>query len=147
MIELLISGDLFNDVAILKLSEPSSATPVELNRDINYPSEISTPLKVIGFGATAEGGSPSSILQELSTFYETIETCQTNYPDVEHGTHICGDVDNKGDCQGDSGGPLFDLNHTQIGIVSYGKSLSETVLMKLYPCCRSLKSTLILNTM
>jgi len=116
-----IRGDLFNDIAVLKLASNSTAQPVTLNSDINYPSVEGTPLTVIGYGATAEGGIASSALKKLGTFFQTTSTCQKNYPDVEFGTHVCGNVDDSGDCQGDSGGPLFDTNKTQVGIVSYGK--------------------------
>lgn len=101
-------GDLYNDIAIIKLSEPfSSATPIKLNNDTNYPSEALTPLTVIGFGATSEGGRVSSVLRELDTYFETIENCQEHYPDVEAGTQVCGDVDFEGDCQGN----LSSLKH------------------------------------
>jgi secreted trypsin-like serine protease len=93
-------GDVYNDIAILKLTEPSTVEPIKLNNDTNYPSERLTPLTVIGFGATSEGGRVSSVLKELDTFFETIDNCQINYPDVEEGTHVCGDVDFQGDCQG-----------------------------------------------
>lgn len=79
------------------------------------------PLQVIGFGVTSEGGQLSTVLKKLDTAFETIDTCQLTYLNVEQGTHICGNVDGAGDCQGDSGGPLFDSNQTQIGIVSYGE--------------------------
>ncbi|CAB9506100.1 Plasminogen (Fragment) [Seminavis robusta] len=114
------SGDLFNDVAVLKLSTSSSATPIKLNSNLNYPSTSGSPLQVVGFGATKEGGSTSNVLKKLGTYFQTIESCQGNYGNVEFGTHVCGNVDNEGDCQGDSGGPLFDATETQIGIVSYG---------------------------
>lgn len=113
-------GDLFNDVAILKLVASSTATPVALNSNINYPSVSGTPLTVIGYGTTSEGGRVSNVLKKVGTFFQTTATCNNNYPDVELGTHVCGNVNNEGDCQGDSGGPLFDSNNTQVGVVSYG---------------------------
>ena len=92
--------DLFNDVAVLKLSASSAATPVKLNSDISYPSNSGTPLNVIGFGTTSEGGSLSNVLKKLGTFFVPINTCDNNYPAVEFGTHLCANVDNQGDCQG-----------------------------------------------
>jgi hypothetical protein len=87
-------------VAVLKLSGSSAATPIKLNSNVSYPSTSGTPLKVIGFGATSEGGRLSTVLKKLDTFLETISNCQVNYPDVEFGTHVCGNVENEGDCQG-----------------------------------------------
>lgn len=116
-------GDLFNDVAVLKLSGSSSVSPILLNRDVNWPSTEGEPLRVVGYGATSQGGPVSNVLKKMDTAFYSISTCQANYPNVESGTHVCGNVDNEGDCQGDSGGPLFstaDGTSTQVGIVSYG---------------------------
>lgn len=93
-------GDLFNDMAILKLAESSDATPIQLNSDVNYPSTVGTPMTVIGYGAVSEGGRVSDVLKKLGTFFQTTDTCQGNYPNVEFGTHVCGNVDDSGDCQG-----------------------------------------------
>lgn len=93
-------GDLLNDVAVLKLAASSSATPIALNSDVNYPSTTGTPLTVIGYGATSQGGRVSNVLKKLGTFFQTTTTCQSNYPNVEFGTHVCGNVDDFGDCQG-----------------------------------------------
>jgi hypothetical protein len=87
-------------VAVLKLSGSSGATPIKLNSNVSYPSISGTPLTVIGFGATSEGGMLSGTLKKLGTHFETISNCKANYPAVEFGTHVCGDVDNAGDCQG-----------------------------------------------
>ena len=92
--------DLFNDVAVLKLSGRSDATPILVNPDTNFPSEVGTPLRVVGYGATSEGGSVSNVLKKLDTSFESISTCRENYPDVQDGVHVCGNVDNAGDCQG-----------------------------------------------
>lgn len=90
-----------NDVAVLKLARnATNVTPIALNNNIDYPSARLTPLNVIGFGATREGGSVSPVLKELGTFFETIESCQNTYPDVRKGVHVCADVANQGDCQG-----------------------------------------------
>lgn len=91
--------DLYNDVAVLKLAESSTAQPITLNSNTAYPFRRYTPLTVIGFGTTREGGSTSNVLKKLDTFFETIPECKKNY-DVEFGTHVCGDVNNAGDCQG-----------------------------------------------
>ena len=93
-------GDLFNDVAVLKLAGSSDVTPIKLNSDINYPSVAGTPMTVIGYGRVSEGGRVSQVLKKLGTFFQTIESCQGTYPNVEFGTHVCGNVDNSGDCQG-----------------------------------------------
>ena len=94
-------GDLFNDMAILKLEGSSDATPITLNSNINYPSTEGTPMTVIGYGAVSEGGRVSSVLKKLGTFFQTTDTCQDTYPNVEFGTHVCGNVDDAGDCQGE----------------------------------------------
>lgn len=107
-------------MAVLKLDSSSSASLIHLNSNKSYPAVRNTPLTVIGFGATSENGDTSNVLKKLGTFFETIDNCKLNYPEVEKNVQLCADVDNQGDCQGDSGGPLFDANDVQVGIVSYG---------------------------
>lgn len=92
--------DLYNDVAVLKLSGSSSVSPILLNRDVNWPSTEGEPLRVVGYGATSQGGPVSNVLKKMDTAFYSISTCQANYPNVESGTHVCGNVDNEGDCQG-----------------------------------------------
>jgi secreted trypsin-like serine protease len=93
-------GNVYNDVAVIKLWDKSDAPPISLNSNTAYPSIANTSLTVIGFGVTAEGGSTSSVLKKLGTYFQTISSCQDNYPEIEFGTHVCADVENEGDCQG-----------------------------------------------
>ena len=61
------NGDLFNDVAVLKLAERAETTSIILNRDTVYPVAFGEKLIVIGFGNTSPdlGASASPVLKEL----------------------------------------------------------------------------------
>jgi len=130
-----LTDKLFSDVAVLKLSAASTVTPIALNSDTSFPSTAGTPMTVIGFGVTSEGGQASSVLKKLGTFFVPISTCQTKYPDVRSDFHVCGDVTNAGDCQGDSGGPLFATSSAgivQTGVVSYGIGCARSSEVRLH---------------
>lgn len=120
-----------NDVALLHLTQPTSAQPVPLigpgESSLWQPGDIAT---VIGWGTTSDGGSISHILQQVDT--PIVATSDCNGPlsyagAVNAATMFCagnlvaGGVDS---CQGDSGGPIMvpagDSTWRQIGIVSWG---------------------------
>ena len=117
------SNSLNNDYALLHLTSPSSFEPIQLVTDTDHDEEpvMST---TMGWGATSEGGSSSSILREVDVPID--ESCG-NYGGGEITNNmVCAGFDNGGydSCQGDSGGPLIMTNdegeYELIGIVSWG---------------------------
>ncbi|XP_068249183.1 clotting factor G beta subunit-like [Palaemon carinicauda] len=62
-----------------------------------------------GWGNLAEGGSPSSILNEVELPVITNEACNASYPFRVTPNMICAGYQegNKGACEGDTGGPLM----------------------------------------
>lgn len=122
------SGPEPNDIALVKLSSPSSVEPVLLATDGDLPMEGTT-LTAMGWGGTSEGGPLSNILLETNldasdfTFcnglfggdlIEDIMFCSLSEPGTTRDT-----------CQGDSGGPLINDSGVQVGIVSFGSGCAR----------------------
>jgi secreted trypsin-like serine protease len=118
------------DVALLQLTEPSSAPPIELagpdDVDLVQPDSEST---VIGHGTTAAGGQGSARLLEAAVPIQDdlymADQYNANGAPYDAPTMIGAGPTRGGrdSCQGDSGGPLMVFNDgtpKQIGIVSWG---------------------------
>lgn len=118
-----------NDVALLRLSSPSSA-PLQ---PLPAPSEVvpaGTDLTVIGYGATRpDGTQPSPDLLQTQVPAVSDSACAQSYNNIDPPRHLCagqpGTEASPGNdsCQGDSGGPLLRPTGTsfvQVGIVSFG---------------------------
>ena len=119
-----------NDVAILRLSSPSSA-PLQ---PLAAPSDVvsaGSGLTVIGYGATQPDGSePSPDLLEVQVPAVDDTSCAQAYDNIDGPRHLCAGepgteaAPGNDSCQGDSGGPLLieaGADFVQVGIVSFGE--------------------------
>ncbi|KYN21550.1 Serine proteinase stubble, partial [Trachymyrmex cornetzi] len=122
------SRTLYNDVALLTLSEPVEFT--EQIRPICLPSGSQLysgkTATVIGWGSLRESGPQPAILQEVSVPVWPNSECKLKYGSAAPGgivdSFLCAGRATKDSCSGDSGGPLMvnDGRWTQVGIVSWG---------------------------
>ena len=122
-----------NDLALLRLAEPSSA-PVQ-----PLAARTDEALWAPGGRATAVGyGLTSSDAEEVSSQLLQVDVpivgdaeCDQDYGDIDDARHLCaGERGTEADpgagvCQGDSGGPLFSApdsagRRLQLGITSFG---------------------------
>jgi secreted trypsin-like serine protease len=122
-----------HDVAVLRLDDPTTATPAVLptpaeNRKATGNGDK---LRVAGWGSTKRGGgAPSTVLRDVATFAVENRKCAREFPWFQRGEEICtegrkmpGRHRRTSSCYGDSGGPLVaDLNAGArlVGVVSYG---------------------------
>ena len=126
---LLTSG---SDISILKLTAPSSKTPVkvagEADRSIWSPGVMET---IVGWGATEEGGSSPDVLQEARVPITTDAYCADAYSNFEPETMVCAGFEEGGvdTCQGDSGGPMFGQSTSGglrvVGATSFGEGCAR----------------------
>jgi len=122
------------DYALFKLSDgglpADKFKPLTINGNPNRPHNGDV-LTITGWGAVAEGGYASRILQEVQLNYLTNNQCKS-FPGYEVAITedmMCANVDGGGKdaCQGDSGGPAYLENKTGdpaqdvlVGVVSWG---------------------------
>lgn len=117
-----------NDVAVLRLTTPSTATPLELasphqasDRASWVPGVMAT---AIGWGWT--GSAFPNVLQEVQLPIVTDATAAANYGSSFNADVMVGagyPAGGKDSCNGDSGGPLLTWSSTgwkQMGVVSWG---------------------------
>ena len=112
-----------NDIMLVKLTDPSTLSPVvELNFDPVIPA-VGDVVTVIGFGDTADGGDQSDVLLSVTVDTYDEDFCFDLYNSFVPETMICAGTAAGGrdSCQGDSGGPLLTADNVQIGIVSNGE--------------------------
>lgn len=121
-------GDVYKDYMIVKLDEEvtnSNIQTVGLAGDTTS-LQAGDPLTVIGFGATSQGGSGSSTLQEVQVDFASESRCNSVYgrdPAYDADYMFCAGGTPSGgtdSCQGDSGGPIIDQSGYLVGIVSWG---------------------------
>lgn len=130
------------DIALIRLSEPSTITPVELGNleDAEYYEHGDTAI-TLGWGMTATGTASDLLLATKCRFFSP-DTCEALYDespdpfyDLNPGGNICagyfeGDSP-AGAAAGDSGGPLLYIDgegeYRQVGVVSGGESDSTTL--------------------
>ncbi len=115
-----------NDIALLHL-----ASPAQLNDRVGIVQlgtlpGAATPLTVIGWGSTSQGGAVSDILLQTHVPLRTNTDCSNAYPGRITDSMFCAGFDEgeHDSCQGDSGGPIFfdegGGEWRQVGIVSWG---------------------------
>ncbi|XP_078035087.1 proclotting enzyme [Augochlora pura] len=119
---------LYNDVALLTLSEPVAFS--EQIRPICLPSGSQLysgkTATVIGWGSLRESGPQPAVLQEVSIPIWSNGECKLKYGAAAPGgivdSFLCAGRAAKDSCSGDSGGPLMvnDGRWTQVGVVSWG---------------------------
>src|SRR3954464_15097109 len=116
------------DITLLKLSRNSTKTPTK----VSGTSETGlwapgTSEKIVGWGATSEGGSTPSHLQEASVPITTDAYCSGAYSDFDARTMICAGFPQGGTdtCQGDSGGPMFGAGNKVVGSTSFGEGCAR----------------------
>jgi trypsin len=128
-----------NDIAILRLSTPSSKPTINLvpHGDPGGIVSVGTVSTAIGWGATSEGGEGSSILREVDVPVVDQQAAQTLYS--QYGGLIdnmfAAGVPGRDTCQGDSGGPLIvskDGTDTLVGITSWGIGCARNNLPGVY---------------
>jgi secreted trypsin-like serine protease len=124
-----------DDICLLRLCQKSQiantgssakAKTIRLNDDPNLPTANQI-LTVTGWGATSEGGSLATNLQQVNVNYITPTECGTIYSSAMAQAMLCAGVlaGGKDACQGDSGGPIIvegsnNENDILVGIVSWG---------------------------
>ena len=120
-----------HDVAVIRLSDPTTATPAALPtpQEDEDATEVGDELRVAGWGATKRGGGASSdVLRDVSTFVAKDRKCQNSFSFFRAGEEICTQGERMGDnrtssCYGDSGGPLVAdtiVGARLVGAVSFG---------------------------
>lgn len=119
-----VSGALYNDYMLVKLSGSSSQRVVEVNTRSSRPRADSI-ATVIGFGHTEEGGPSSTVLREANVNIVASDTCNSNYNGgLRSEMHLCAAASGRDSCQNDSGGPLIQ-GGSVVGIVSFGSGCAR----------------------
>lgn len=118
-----------NDLALLELEGRHMHPRIELlapaAAQLAAPGTTAT---VTGWGYTAAGGSPSTLLKKLEAQIVSNDECRTQLGAHIRDTNICaGTAGAPGaTCHGDSGGPLmapFRRRWVQAGVVSFGATI------------------------
>jgi len=125
-------NDVSNDVAILRLAEPSEQTPVPIaaaaERDLWAPGKLA---QIAGFWTTESGGDAPPVMQETEVPIADDAYSAGAYRSFEPGTQVGAGFPEGGkdSCQGDSGGPLLvpaaDGSLRLVGDTSYGEGCAE----------------------
>ena len=121
-----------NDIGLIKLSASIAITTYAATISLLHSpiddglADAADMATVTGWGATAEGGFASPILQEVGVPIITNKTCNQSYGGSITDNMLCAGyaTGGKDACQGDSGGPLVVPDGTggwkQAGVVSWG---------------------------
>jgi len=113
------------DVALVKLNDKSSATPVQLKEYGHVGDEVT----IIGWGATSEFGHSSPVLLEAQVNLISNSVCELFYGNALADSMMCAYAPYRDACQGDSGGPMIlreDDTDYQIGITSWGEGCADS---------------------
>lgn len=118
-----------NDIALLKISDPGDLPAARIPLDAVEAPTVSPGalLTLSGWGRTAPGSPPSTVLLKASLPVVDTTTCQTQFSDLSgvqvSDSQICAGQPGKGGCYGDSGGPLSGIDTDGpifVGVVSFG---------------------------
>jgi secreted trypsin-like serine protease len=115
------------DISLLKLSRNSTKAPTKVaGAGETGLWSVGTPLTIVGWGVTSEGGSAPTTLQEASVPRVSDSGCAAAYSDFSAATMLCAGYDAGGvdTCQGDSGGPAFSGGRV-VGATSYGEGCAR----------------------
>jgi len=124
---------IINDIMLVFLREPvhQDIEFIRLNPYESVPQDES-PVTVIGWGHTAEGGQLSDVLLEVEVTTISNKICSHRYEGnfvIDDGM-VCAADEGKDSCNGDSGGPLFvegsDGSDLQVGVVSFGEGCARS---------------------
>lgn len=137
-----------NDIALLELLEdaPADITPARPATEAEAASLLTdgTPVTIIGWGATSEGGPGSSKLMEVTVKVQSSEACDQNYKQaipssgqiITNNMFCAGEPEGgKDSCKGDSGGfigAVKDGKWVQLGAVSWGVGCARPKLFGVY---------------
>ena len=126
-----------NDIAIYQLCTPSKTATVDdfvmLNNEPAFPVDNQA-LVVSGWGATSEGGTSATTLQQVEVQYIPNDECNKDYMGAVSEDMMCAGMREGGKdaCQGDSGGPIVipkgdgsPNQHILVGIVSWGSGCAR----------------------
>jgi secreted trypsin-like serine protease len=117
----LADASFHGDVAVLTLSSPTTAPPVQLATptDVALYAENS-PVTIAGWGVTALKGSPSTRLEEGTEALKATWDCANQIRGFVAAVDLCAESPDlhTATCNGDSGGPL--LASTPSGMVEVG---------------------------
>ena len=113
-----------NDLMIVKLSNASSFSPIQLDENTQTLSP-GTDVTVMGWGRTTSGDFLSNVLREVEVDIVSNEECNDQYGGAITNDMLCAARAGKDSCQGDSGGPLIikgsdAANDVLVGVVSWG---------------------------
>jgi Trypsin/PKD domain len=123
-----------SDVAMLRLNRPAPYQPLRVLAASETPAWApGTVARIIGWGDTSEGGSPSNLLQEADVRIVGDAACQSAYglhaPPMDPATMVCAAQAGRDACQGDSGGPLMVRDSAGAwalaGITSWGEGCAR----------------------
>ncbi len=118
-----------NDLALLELGGRYMYPRIELLSPgvaaLAAPGAVAT---VVGWGYTAAGGSPSTLLKKLAARIVSNDECRTQLGNHVQGVTICAGIAGApgATCHGDSGGPLmapYRSRWMQVGVVSFGATI------------------------
>jgi secreted trypsin-like serine protease len=115
-----------NDIALIKLAEPSAQQTVELTDAADTNAQPGHDATVVGWGALSEGGPASPTLQQVAIPIVANSDCANTYANLTENMICAGrEMGEQDSCQGDSGGPLMVRASEQdawrqTGIVSFG---------------------------
>jgi Trypsin len=124
-----------NDLALLQLASPATLNARVGLVELGTASLPGTPLRVIGWGTTAEGGVSSDVLRKVTVPRVSSAGCDTAYPGRITGSMFCAGLPEglKDSCQGDSGGPIFlPTSRRLVGLVSWGTGCARPGLYGVY---------------
>jgi secreted trypsin-like serine protease len=116
------------DITLLKLSRNSTKAPTKVSGAAETGLwAAGTTETIVGWGATSEGGSTPTKLQEAQVPITTDAYCSGAYSDFDATTMICAGFPQGGTdtCQGDSGGPMFGAGPKVVGTTSFGEGCAR----------------------